>query len=809
MFKMKRKIEEITESNHPVKKAKIGFSSDEFELIYEAARELNVEALKILLESICIDVWKKDKYNFSALSQMALENNRQAMDLLISHGSNINYGARGAALAKNHVLSDRFIKEGANINEVACSAVEVEDIDYAESLENVNINYLVKGAGRAYKGCKLLILDSLEKIEASDADLYLIVGDDIYYQRPSDKEPLKLTVDIAQWKLVRDFASTRIASDEDLKVINLFTKHSPYMLAYAQKCIEKGASKFYHLQGLAQGGHLSPETLPNLVLNKGKIYSVLRFNWTEEQKLQQLLRSYETDNNTIAAAAVLYGNFDLAYQLLVQDKNIAAVIEAAGRAGRLTCLKKLLEENPTIDRNFAAIGLSKGGHFYAQEFLNEEKIDGDKMASAASSEGHFSLARRLMINEKSLIEGAAAGGHKWKIDCLVNLQPDDVNLHLCCIYAKNYHNKYAKELIERNPVDPRFKQSALFGAAQGSNADFYVELDHLPILHDHIIVEVAKNDDMPFVEFFIQKSFLKINAIAESNHPHKDQIINLISKGIQRLIQMIIDRKIIHRQLNTAYKKMAFLAFFSPNIIKTFVMERPALFSDDCLISNRFIKQNYQYQCIIENDEIFFAYPDKDPFHLPFKDESSRTLFIESFQLKETRLATESDLTLISTCTNHSFVKSIESQAIAIRELEDEGFNPHLARVMKMAVYEGMRFLLLKLMMNNEPKSDILWLPLDLWCLIFDKVIQKQWNFEDYESIAMHKMLELMKIQLDLSGCLKESSHRGHKFFGDIFYSKNRREMKKCISDEAIKVKNDSDSDSYRKLIDQWNFKMV
>ena len=67
-----------------------------FEKIYQAAIQKNAALLP--KESYCIDEHAEGKYNYSALSRCAQENNRDAVEWLLKHGAQINYAGYGAAI---------------------------------------------------------------------------------------------------------------------------------------------------------------------------------------------------------------------------------------------------------------------------------------------------------------------------------------------------------------------------------------------------------------------------------------------------------------------------------------------------------------------------------------------------------------------------------------------------------------------------------------------------------------------------------------------------------------------------------------
>ncbi len=113
-----------------------------YQKIYDAATKQDTRELHQAIDLDCIDKSKQGTYYFSAVSQLAKENNIIAVEFLIKHGANINYAAQGAASGGHKDFSEALISRGANINWAAQGAASGGHKDFAEALisRGANIN---------------------------------------------------------------------------------------------------------------------------------------------------------------------------------------------------------------------------------------------------------------------------------------------------------------------------------------------------------------------------------------------------------------------------------------------------------------------------------------------------------------------------------------------------------------------------------------------------------------------------------------------------------------------------------------------
>ena len=73
--------------------------------ILEAARKRDETALKSALSNTLIDTSKPGKCYFTAVAQLALDNDTDSVNFLLEHGANKNYAAYGAALGVRRMRS--------------------------------------------------------------------------------------------------------------------------------------------------------------------------------------------------------------------------------------------------------------------------------------------------------------------------------------------------------------------------------------------------------------------------------------------------------------------------------------------------------------------------------------------------------------------------------------------------------------------------------------------------------------------------------------------------------------------------------
>jgi hypothetical protein len=120
-----------------------------YESIYAAAKNLDPIKLKQALTITCIDEWKPGTYYFSAASQLALENNKTAVNFLLTYGANITYVAIGAAMGGDLNTAKSLLKAGADVKWVAYATVLGGHIEFAKNLLIYNENVISFIAGAA------------------------------------------------------------------------------------------------------------------------------------------------------------------------------------------------------------------------------------------------------------------------------------------------------------------------------------------------------------------------------------------------------------------------------------------------------------------------------------------------------------------------------------------------------------------------------------------------------------------------------------------------------------------------------------
>jgi len=119
-----------------------------FSEIYNAAKTSNLKFLEEISNSRCIDEWESGKDHFSAITQLAYEEDRKSVELLLKYGSNINYAVKGAGLSGNLSYINQLLKRGASINWAILGTSEGKHRTITDRLkENQDYHeWVIKGA---------------------------------------------------------------------------------------------------------------------------------------------------------------------------------------------------------------------------------------------------------------------------------------------------------------------------------------------------------------------------------------------------------------------------------------------------------------------------------------------------------------------------------------------------------------------------------------------------------------------------------------------------------------------------------------
>ena len=105
-----------------------------YEAILKAAREQDKVALHSALSNSPIDIRKRGTVFLTAAAELARENEIDSVHFLLSHGTNKDYAAYGAALGGHREYAESLRTQGASISYIAQGAAQAGHFKYAESL---------------------------------------------------------------------------------------------------------------------------------------------------------------------------------------------------------------------------------------------------------------------------------------------------------------------------------------------------------------------------------------------------------------------------------------------------------------------------------------------------------------------------------------------------------------------------------------------------------------------------------------------------------------------------------------------------
>jgi hypothetical protein len=115
-----------------------------FDEIYEAAKSKNEVALKELIEAgACIDEVSSNSRHGSAVTRLAFENNRAAVELLLIYGASIDHAVMGAAQGGHIAFINDLRSKGAAIRMAARGAAKGVQREYLLDLIAKNSNTLI------------------------------------------------------------------------------------------------------------------------------------------------------------------------------------------------------------------------------------------------------------------------------------------------------------------------------------------------------------------------------------------------------------------------------------------------------------------------------------------------------------------------------------------------------------------------------------------------------------------------------------------------------------------------------------------
>ena len=332
-----------------------------YKTILIAGRLRDLATLRTVLTHCPIDTWKRGKYFFSAVSQVALENNPTALEFLLHHGANLNYAVLGAAMAGNVALVDDLLQRGASLNWAVFGAAQEkasviindptkESIGLIDNLlqRGANIRYAVFGAALA--GNKIRVEELLERPGANINEA--LEGAEMGHQHRLSK-------------------TLRTRPEVDI------------------------TRKTFYEQGAALHG---PKSL--------------------EKQLKKLGNAANMDNAALGAG--MRGDLRSTKKLLRLGAQSQAGSRGAAFAGKTTVMLTLLGNNPPKKNvNETIHGAAKGGHTVLVEtLLKQYKANINFAIQGTACSGHTDLLEKLLKNSKQkkisirhAIKAATQNGH--------------------------------------------------------------------------------------------------------------------------------------------------------------------------------------------------------------------------------------------------------------------------------------------------------------------------------------------------------------------------------------------------------------
>ncbi len=383
-----------------------------YELILAAARSCDIAALTKILKRTTIDVWKPGKIHYSAISQLAQEKDKKAVEFLLQQGASLHCAALGAALTGDRAYCEELIARGANLNYAILGAILGNDDVYCEELivRGAGLNWTILGAAlggkRAY--CNMLIgrCASLDGATQSEGLEYAVMGAalggdyaycDMFIARGANINKAALYAALGGHYA---YCEELIAQGANLNDVALGAAQGGEH-AYCKKLVERGASLCYVVEGAAMGGH--------------------RAYCEELIALDAKLIVY------VAMGAAMGGHRAYCEELIVLDaKLIGYVAMGAARCGNHAYCNELIQRGANL--NYALIGAAEGSHHrYCEELLAVgAKIENAAMGAASGGDRVYC---DILINRASARDrdfcleraayGAMQGGHYAYFESLI------------------------------------------------------------------------------------------------------------------------------------------------------------------------------------------------------------------------------------------------------------------------------------------------------------------------------------------------------------------------------------------------------